>query len=251
MAAACACTLLALGGCGESDAERAQNLRLQEAMRIVHVVSTAISYPRQDSADGYARAAQATTAGQDGRLRVIEAAARDNGGDRLEPIAHLVYAISVGSAGLPQVHDICLAQDYNVYGAAGASAQVDCPADDVSVTPPPAPPSVAIPVGADRVVERALRSGHGAPAAGAAVRSALARAAARTRPVTAPPTVTAATDGEDLGIAVQGEPGACLLGVRTNGEVSTWYLEREQAMPGELGCSPETALRHLGTTSPH
>ena len=42
-----------------------------ETDRIAKVVSDAISYPRQDSAAGYARAALATRAGQAGRLRVV------------------------------------------------------------------------------------------------------------------------------------------------------------------------------------
>jgi hypothetical protein len=44
---------------------------LRPTIRIAKVVSDAISHPRQDSATGYARAALATRAGQDGRLRVV------------------------------------------------------------------------------------------------------------------------------------------------------------------------------------
>ena len=42
-----------------------------ETDRVAKVVSDAISYPRQESAAGYARAALATRAGHDGRLRVV------------------------------------------------------------------------------------------------------------------------------------------------------------------------------------
>jgi hypothetical protein len=45
--------------------------RSAETDRIATVVADAISYPRQSSAAGFARAALATRAGQDGRLRVV------------------------------------------------------------------------------------------------------------------------------------------------------------------------------------
>jgi hypothetical protein len=42
-----------------------------ETDRIAEVVSRAISYPRQESAAGYARAALATSAGRAGTLRLV------------------------------------------------------------------------------------------------------------------------------------------------------------------------------------
>lgn len=230
--------LLVLGlaaACG-SDRTDAEQARYDEAVRIVTTVSTAISFPRQDSADGYARAAIATAAGQDGRLTVIAADPVDDDGSVQPRIATLVYRIAVG-AGEP----ICLTQDYDRYGPAGEPEERTCLAGAVAVTPPPAPPAVVIPVGADTTVERVLR---GTTDAAAVQRRLVARFA----DLPAPPTVTAARDAEVLAVSVAGEPGSCLLGTRRGAEVETWYLSREQAMPGELGCSPDTAITAIRTS---
>lgn len=224
--------------------------RETEALRIVTVVSSAISWPRQDSADGYARAAQETRAGQDGRLRVIEASPRDNGGDLLKPIAHLVYLIELsvdasefgGSLAETPNNSFCFGQDYDVYGTSGEPQRLPCPADPTDVTPPPAPPEVVIGSGADAVVERVLRSDPTAEQAAARVRAVLVRMAAKSDPVTAPPAVEAKAEGQVLALAVRGAPGHCLLGRRTGSKVEVWYLSRMEAMPGELGCTPEVAL---------
>jgi hypothetical protein len=63
-----------------------------ETDRIAEVVSSAVSYPRQESAAGYARAALATRAGQDGRLRVV--AIEERKADELtDPLGRLVFLV--------------------------------------------------------------------------------------------------------------------------------------------------------------
>ena len=63
--------------------------RSAETDRIATVVADAISYPRQSSAAGFARAALATRAGQDGRLRVVatEELPADDPRDPQDPLA--------------------------------------------------------------------------------------------------------------------------------------------------------------------
>lgn len=61
--------VLLLAGCGSAGLVAPGN---DETDRVARVVSDAIAWPRQESAMGYARAAADTTAGQDGRLTVVE-----------------------------------------------------------------------------------------------------------------------------------------------------------------------------------
>ena len=61
--------VLVLAGCGSMFSPAPGN---DDTDRVARVVSDAIAWPRRDSAIGYARAAAATTAGEDGRLTVVE-----------------------------------------------------------------------------------------------------------------------------------------------------------------------------------
>jgi hypothetical protein len=43
----------------------------------------------------------------------------------------------------------------------------------------------------------------------------------------------------------------CLLGSRIQGNVLVWRPSWRQVQPGELTCTPETALSRDGVTPPH
>ena len=142
-----------------------------ETDRIAKVVSDAISYPRQDSAAGYARAALATRAGQDGRLRVvaIEELKADELGD---PLGRLVFLIHLegSEAGWTRSPPVtaCYKAEFSFYGVVGGPRRMICPRDASPITPPPTQPTpeIAIPDGADAVVGCARRHPNSAVTSG-------------------------------------------------------------------------------------
>lgn len=229
-----------------------------ETDRVAKVVSDAISYPRQESAAGYARAALATRAGQDGRLRVvaIEELKADELGD---PLGRLVFLIHLegseaGWTTSPPV-TACYKAEFSFYGVIDSPRRMVCPQNASPVTPPPtqSTPQIAIPDGVDEVVEQVLTAATPTPRA-EAIRGALAEALSRASPDTLPggrplpPTPQVATDGTSIGVALAAPDNhSCLLGARIDGKVLVWRPSRVQVQPGELSCAPGTALARQGS----
>jgi hypothetical protein len=236
--------------------------RSDETDRIAKVVADAISFPRQQSAAGFARAALATRAGQDGRLQVV--AMEELEADRPEdPMARLVFSVHLpadegGWSSTPAV-TTCYEARFNHYGIIRSPKRMACPPGATPITPPTgAPvPEVEIPTGADELVERLLTDAARTPSAGevrAALAAGLRQAADRagTGPGPRPPEPQVATDGDDIGVALfEPEDRSCLLGARTGGRVTVWRPSRVQLQPGELSCDPGTALAGLGQRAPH
>jgi hypothetical protein len=246
--------LVSVVGVGACSVEPAPP-RADETDRVADIVARAISYPRQDSAAGFARAANATTAAKDGRLTVI--ALRDLDAHGLEdPIARLVLRIHLVGAqsGFDTIPEVttCYRAEFNRYGVIGSPDRITCPADSTPVSVPPAPAMPHVPIGADRVVRRALRQAAIPPVA-EDVRAEIDRdlAALVTDPATSlPPGVRVTADGGDVGLALTGD-GDCLLARRIGRSVEVWYPPRITVQPGELSCSPETALAGLAQAAPH
>ncbi|MBO9520301.1 MAG: hypothetical protein J7518_02085 [Nocardioidaceae bacterium] len=218
--------------------------RADETDRIAETVATAVGYPRQSSADGFARAAQATAAARDGRLAVVESTAL-TARDALDPLARLVFRIHLAGTGdgfgeQPEV-TYCYRAEFNRYGVVDEPVRVDCPPGATSVTPPPAPAQRRVPAGADRVVARALEAGHVEARVTTGVRRLTAAA-------DLPPSVSVNAEGTAVAVSA---PGTCLLGRRTGGKVEVWYVPPAMAQPGELSCDPGTALAGLGQRAPH
>ena len=245
--------LLLVGACGALG-----DPRVDDADRVAQTVADAISYPRQTSADGFARAAAATSSARSGRLAVVEVhdlVSRD----AEDPFARLVLRIHYsqshstgfaffGSSDQPPL-DVCYDVELGRYGVVGSPSRRDCPLRTTPVVVPPAPPVRKIPVGSDEAVSRVLRR-LPADVDGERVRAAVVRSLPAAAPHSLEPEVQASTDGTDVGVSVRGE-GDCLLGSRIGGQVLVWRPSWEQVQPGELSCDPTTALGRLGVTPPH
>ena len=231
-----------------------------ETDRVANVISHAISYPRQESAAGYARAALATRAGQDGRPPVaIKELKADELGD---PLGRLVFLIHLegseaGWTTSPPV-TACYEAESSFYGVIDSPRRMVCPQHASPVTPPPTQttPPIVIPDGADEVVEQVLTTATPTPRA-EAIRGALAEALNRASPDTLPgrrpllPTPQVATDGANIGVALAAPDNhSCLLGARIDGKVLVWRPSRVQVQPGELSCAPGTALASQGMRPP-
>jgi hypothetical protein len=240
--------LLLVAGC---QASRADLPGSDETDRIAQVVSDAIGYPTQDSAMDYARAAADTTAGQDGRLAVVDVEELE-ADDRTEPFARLTYRIHLEAQNAGWIADepvtACYLADFGSYGLADPPERVACPAGARPVDIPPFTPEpvAEVPDGFDRVLDRALAAAvPDAVALHKEIGTALRRAG---RPPL--PRLDVAVDGTDAGVAVSGE-GECLLGARVDGRVEVWSPSAVQIQPGELSCDARTALGRLGQQPPH
>lgn len=249
-------TSAGLGAC----AVEPRPARAAETERIVQVVADAISYPRQSSAEGFARAALGTHAAQRGELAVLEATdlhpVVHDAEDRLQAIAHLVFRVHV-AAGSDGWHDwpaatICYAADFNPYGVIRSPRRVTCPEGARPLVVPPAPPAAVVPVGADRVLRRALRNPvTPLDEAGvvAQVRAGLAPLVAKAHGLQ--PEITVVVDGADVGIGVAAGGDGCVLGRRVSGRVEVWHPPSVVVQPGELSCSADTALAGEAKQAPH
>jgi hypothetical protein len=103
-----------------------------ETDRIATVVADAISFPRQETAAGYAEAAAATSAGVDGRLTVIDVQELD--ADELDdPLGRLVFLVHIegeqGAVFSTEPVTACYRAEFNHYGVIGEPDRVDCPTE--------------------------------------------------------------------------------------------------------------------------
>ena len=119
-----------------------------ETDRMVETVSTAIAYPRQDSALGLARAASGTAA------TVFRA--EDLDAETLEePRARLGLRLTapVHESKFFEVEPVtaCYLVEFNFYGATSTD-RIRCPANAAELEIPPPPPQARIPDGTDEIL---------------------------------------------------------------------------------------------------
>lgn len=228
--AACA---LAPPGSGETD-------------RVASTVAHAISWPRQESADGLLRAAVATAAGQDGRLAVLVAEPLE-APDLEDPLAHLVLRVHLEGtqSGWTTTDPVtaCYDADFTWYGIVGEPSRTRCPDLEPLVPAPLAPqPTRVLPAGAADVVARALR----VPDLDGVRRAIVDGLPPAAGPDELPPTLLLLAQGEDVGVSLSGDGDRCVLGSRIDGRTRVWRPAPEQLQPGELTCAPDTALAGHG-----
>jgi hypothetical protein len=219
--------------------------RADETDHIAEIIALAIDSPRQQDATGYARAAAATRAAEDGRLTVVQV--------EEERLVLRVHLEAIDEREVMFGHDepevtACYAVGISVSGV-GDPERVPCPPAATPVSLPPPPPRMEIPVGADAVVRAVLRRTSPAQDSEAVATAVRARLRAPAAGALAPE-VLATTDGVDIGVSVRADDG-CLFGARLDGRVQVWRPSRVQLQPGELSCDPATALGRGGITPPH
>ncbi len=98
--------------------------------RMARTFAQTVAYPHQDSARGYARAALDTTAGEQGKVVVLEM--NEIPADELiDPLGELVFAVhdEGSSAGLFETEAVtaCYRVLFNYYGAIGSPWRTACP----------------------------------------------------------------------------------------------------------------------------
>jgi hypothetical protein len=245
-----------MAGCAASPAGTRETDRQAETLAV------AISWPRQSSAAGFARAALATTLGRSPHFSVLEVRDRDASKPE-DPKAHLVIRIyQPGSEeGFASVDPVtaCYSMDFNYYGIIGEPDRITCPDNAVAITPPPVPRR-DIPAEHDAALQSILAAQPANPTE-AEVMSALQRGLPappvdpNTNLAGVPPQVAAKVSGGDIGVSLRAvdDSGSvqCLFGSRVKGDVRVWRPPGVLVQPGETSCDPESALAGLATRPPH
>ena len=126
---------LVLGGCTKAQS-------VAEVDRRVEALAVDIGWPRQYSAEGFARAALATPMGEGGGFSVLEVTDLD-AADLDDPIAHLVIRVhSEGGqlmwGGEIEPLTVCYSLDFNRYGIIDHPRQAGCPEDARPISYPQA-----------------------------------------------------------------------------------------------------------------
>lgn len=226
---------MSLAGCGRQGTDRTD--------REAETLATAISWPRQRSAEGFARAALATPLGQSSGFSVLEATDLD-AAELTDPMAYLVIRIHVPeSRGMFSHSDpvtVCYGLDFSYYGIVDKPEEVDCPtgARPITYAPPPAWQDTAA---FDSTLETLVAGLPSAPSE-ERVRNALYGAWLLEPGVQvddenssldpADPRPTVQVRGDDVAIAIQAGP-ECLLASRVRGTVT---VRRPQ--PPVADCAP-------------
>lgn len=216
-----------------------------ETDRQAQTLADAISWPRQHSAAGFARAALATNLGRTPAFAVLEM--KDLYAPTLgDPLARLVIRIHHPATdekfGRTEEVLACYSMDFNYYGIIGAPESIECPENALPITPPEYP-SFAKPEIFDNRVRTVLAALPVEVDKGAVI-DALKRAdlidmVADPETETRDPRLDLAVTGQDVGVGYLGSDGACLLGSRVQGATRVW---RPQGHP----CTPASALAGLG-----
>lgn len=233
-----------------------------ETDRIAAVVATAIGSPRQDSADGFVRAALATAAGRDSRLTVVEV--EELRADKLgDPLARLVFRVQI-QPGFSQFSSsepiiACYRAEFSYYGQTRSPRRMNCPSGASPIVPAPLAPKqrVVIPQGFDGTLKELMAALPVAPSPeDVRARVTLGLPAPgvdpNTRLADLLPAVETAVNGVDVGVSLWEPDGRhCLLGARIGGHVMVGRPSRVQMEPGELSCDPQTALQLPSIRPPH
>lgn len=224
-----------------------------ETDRQSRTLADAISYPRHADADGFARAALATSLGQTPSFSLLEVTDLPH---KLpdEPMARLVWRIhnDAYDNGWKQepAFDACYRVEFDYYGPSSGPDRIDCPADATPVSPPPTA-SHAIPPEAGAALQATLAALPATPAE-ADVRAAVTagqpapKVNEETGLAAVPPEIRVHVTGSDVGVALFARDGVdskdCVLGRRVAGEVAVWSLNWRDLQLKEMSCDPETAL---------
>ncbi|GLZ41105.1 hypothetical protein Acsp05_47290 [Actinokineospora sp. NBRC 105648] len=231
---------LALAGCAEGTSQ---------TDREADTIALAVSYPRQSSAAGFARAVLGSPPAPSSERAILEMRELDARAPQ-DPLAHLVFRIHHDGveSGWSKTDPVtaCYAADFNYYGAIGEPKRVDCPENAVPIIPPEYP-AWSRPEVFDRALDTVLRT-LPVPADQRAVIAMLSRAdliepqADTDNPVPRDPAVDVVATPDEVGVSFHGADGTCLLGSRLRTDIRTW---RPAAT---VPCTAQAAAQRQGVT---
>jgi len=250
-------------GCAHSPASSSADEQRQEVIAQERVADLArdISATRPDDIDGWARAAVAGATGAsaedstDIELIGIDAQQSIDPNAPFGRLGFRVPAPKLENASTEVPGAFCFRVEFNYYGKVGVWETsdgvdaIDCPDDAAIITPPVDDSAVEVVSDNAREVTAAVlreRSQTGLPAEPDLIVAAISaqltdptgllEAAAQPRVI-----VEAGGAGDRVGVAF-GSASDCVLVKSENGTVEDVYPAPMTLQPGELGCTPETAL---------
>ena len=235
--------LLLVVGCAPGNAE---------TDRIASTVAVAIAHPRQETAEGFHRAAVSTAAGQDGRLAVLVAEPLE-APQLVDPVVRMVWRVHLPESGygfsVSEPVTACYELELSRYGAVEEPSRVTCPSGAEPLVPSPVTrePQRVVPDGAEVVLARAL-PGPGERVDLERVRWSVLDSLAdppvdpESGLTDRPPALSVAVRGGDVGVALEGDDRDRLLAAWVDGRSEVWRPDRAQLAPGELSCDADTAL---------
>lgn len=238
---------------GDREAHRAARAAVAETARD-------LDRARTDLIDDYARWAVADIQGTNVELIGYEAY---EGAAHADPVGALRFRSTVQSSEYGDPHVACFESEFDFWGVAteefddwsddeAVARDIPCPPDAAPVPPPVDTHTVyVVPEGAEELVVDVLAEAPAAASAPEIVAELVERMPQPTGEREAPFTPQAVVDGDRIGVAM-GDAGACLLVTRTADGVEVLHVPSVLLQPGELGCSPDTALRPVEQLrSPH
>jgi hypothetical protein len=224
-------------------------------------LARAISDERPDDINGFAREAALRGEGgagsnsHDARLIGIEPFEPDTIND---PLGRLTFAVEIDLHPVtrddPATLTNCFQVEFDYYGYTGdrglagaddpAIVGVDCPADPVTVVPPPdTSEHPVVPDNAEAVIMDVLSAlpADVPPDADQVTESIRSRLDLPTGEFEVLADVGVQVEGADVGVAM-GDTDSCVLFLRSDGVVEQLHVPRVLLQPGEYGCRPSTAL---------
>lgn len=206
---------------------------------------------RTDLIDDYARWADADTQDTNVELIGYEAYERTQQAD---PIGALRFRATVRLSEYGDPYVACFESEYDFWGVhteqfgdwhddEAVARDIPCPPDAARVPPPVDTRTVfVVPEGAEELVVEVLANAPAAASAPEIEAELVERMPQPTGEREAPFAPLVVVDDGDIGVAM-GDADDCLLVKRTGDGVEVLYVPSILLQPGELGCSPDTALR--------
>ena len=202
-----------------------------------------------DTIDDYARWADAETQ----RAGTVELIGYEpyEGAVHGEPFGALQFRVSIYRSTYDDPYVACFESEFDYWGVVAenwedddaVARDIDCPADAQRIAPPvDTRPVEVVPEGAEALVVEVLTSAPAAASADEIVAEVAERMPLPTGDREVPFEPRAVVAGEDIGFAM-GDADDCLLVKRTVEGVTVLNVPSILLQPGELGCTPDTALR--------
>jgi len=252
----------ALGGCAQLYGSATESSAGDKARQTVEQVLHGVAYDRNDDIYFAARAVDAEIATTAVRLIGIDEVAGGALGDRFGTLELMLpEADYVDNAGVSRkAGPFCFRVGFTYYGAevngdVVATDEFDCPENAAAITPPPDETVYpVIPENARAAVHEVLTQ-----IAQGGERPSTSEIAARIRDLLTPPTSEFESLAEPqvvenagrIGVAMQ-DASDCLLVSLVDDTVADVYPPAVLLQPGELGCSPSTAIADADQLqSPH
>ncbi|MEV8274738.1 hypothetical protein [Microbacterium sp. NPDC077184] len=252
-------TVLVLTACSGSPLSVADPIAHATARGEVADTSRSLYRVATDTIDDYARWADADT--QTSNVVELIGFEAYPGAVHGEPFGALTFRATVPTISSADPYVACFESQFDYWGVAteqfndwdndrAVAYDVSCPPDAARIAPPiDDRPVYVVPDGTEDLVLEILTNAPAAASADDIVGQVTERMPQPTGDREVPFEPRAMVSDGDIGFAM-GDADDCLLVARRDGGVQVLSVPRILLQPGELGCSPDTALRPMEQLRP-